>query len=53
MKRSSKEKLKTGIAAAVGLGLIGLIILAAVLVAPDNPFEDNGFIDEVSNMHRY
>lgn len=53
MKRAEKEKMKTGIAAAVGLTVIGLIIFAAVKVAPKDPFSDTAFVNEVSNMHRY
>ena len=53
MKRAEKEKLKTGIAAAVGLAVIALIIVAAVMVAPKDPFSDTACVNEVSNMHRY
>lgn len=53
MKRSSKQNLKNGIIATVAIAVTGLLFFVVAKFAPDDPFSDTGFVEEVSNMHRY
>ena len=55
MKLTSKQKqnLKNAITATVAIMITGLIFFVVAKYAPDEPFSDVGFVEDVSNMHRY
>ena len=55
MKRTSKQKqnLKNAITATVAIIITGLIFFVVAKYAPDEPFADVGFVEDVSKMNRY
>ncbi len=55
MKRTSRQKqnLKNAITATVAIVITGLIFFVVAKFAPDEPFADSGFVEDVSNVNRY
>jgi hypothetical protein len=55
MKLTSKQRqnLKNALTATVAIAIMGLLFFVVAKYAPDEPFSDVGFVEEVSKMHNY
>lgn len=53
MKQRKKQKLIDIALAAAGIGLVALIFVLAIKFAPDDPFSDTEFVQDVGRRHAY
>jgi len=55
MARKAKKKSKAGdiVLMVIGFGIIAAIFAAAVMFAPDSPFSDTGFVQDVGRRNAY
>lgn len=52
MKRTTRKNLKTALSATIAILVTGLIFFMVAKFAPENPFVDSGFVQDVGSANR-
>lgn len=53
MKRTTRKNLKTALSITITLLVTGVIFFVVAKYAPENPFVDSGFVQDVGKVNRY
>ena len=53
MKRTTRKKMKTALSITITLLVTGVIFFVVAKYAPENPFVDSGFVQDVGSVNRH